>query len=118
MVYIYDIETFPNYFSVIFKIPSLEKTKEFIIFEDCNDLDELYHFINDNTKWLIGYNSFYFDNQILNYIYKAHSQLTFADTGLITSSINNLANLIIESEYAELKYNLPFKAIDLMKIGG
>jgi len=118
MTWIYDIEIYINYFSVIFKNPKSKELKEFIIFEGTNQIDELYAFINDHNKWLIGYNSMYFDNQLLNFIYKKHSDLTFKMAFEITSEIYKLAKLIIEDDFTDFKYNLPFKSMDLMKIGG
>ena len=118
MIWIYDIETYINYFSVIFKNPKSQELKEFIIFEDINQIDELYYFITDSNKWLIGYNSMYFDNQLLNFIYRSHSRLTFEDTNTVTRQIYDLAKLIIEEDFIDFKYNIPFRYIDLMKIGG
>ena len=118
MIWLYDIEVYLNYFAVIFKNPKSQELKEFIIFEDRNDLDKLKEFISDKHKWFVGYNSFYFDNQLLNYIYIKYQELTLLSTKEITSNIYYLAKLIIESDYNTYKYNLPFRSLDLMKIGG
>jgi len=118
MTYIYDIESYVNYFSVIFKNVKSKKLTEFVIFDTINQIDDLYYFITDNSKWLIGYNSFNYDNQILNFIYKKHSQLTFQTAENITNILFKLTKLIIEQDFTDFKYNLPFKSIDLMKIGG
>jgi len=117
MIWIYDIETYKNYFSVIFKNPDTKEIKEFIIFDKRSDLDGLYRFIIQND-WLIGYNSFHFDNQLLNYIYKAHGLLTFKKPKEIARSIYNLASMIVNHDYSDLKYRLPFRFLDLMKLGG
>lgn len=117
MIWIFDIETYPNYFGVIFKNYQTKELKEFIIFEDRNDLDELYHFIKDNKKWLIGYNSFNYDNQLLNYICINYITLTMSDVKNITLEINNISTDIITiSDYSYYKYRLPFRYIDLMKV--
>ena len=118
MIWLYDIEVYLNYFAVIFKNPKSQELKEFIIFEDRNDLDKLKEFISDKHKWFVGYNSFYFDNQLLNYIYVKYQELTLLSTKEITGNIYYLAKLIIESDYNTYKYNLPFRSLDLMKIGG
>ena len=126
MIWIFDIEIYINYFSVIFKNPKTKELKEFQIYTvrkpnkdstEFNGIDDLYNFLNQEM-WLIGYNSFNFDNQILNYIKKSHSKLTFMSPREITENIYNLANLIVKEDYREFKYNLPFKYLDLMKIGG
>ena len=111
MTYIYDIETYVNYFGIIFKDPKTGVIKEFIIYKDRNDLNKLRQFILFEVDWLIGYNNFYFDNQLLNYIC-SNEEITVQD-------IYNLAYRIINSrdDFWEYKYNLPFKSIDLMKVG-
>jgi hypothetical protein len=91
--------------------------KIFVIFEDRNDIDALHTFINDGTKWLVGYNSFNFDNQILNYIYKHHFALSMETSERITKSLYDLVIVIIKDDFTDYKYNLPFQSLDLMKIG-
>jgi len=118
MIYVYDIEVYQNYFSVIFKDVRAKKLYDFIIFEDRNDLYSLHKFISSNKKsWLIGYNSFHFDNQILNYIYKFFPFIREESTNSICQSLYNLANRIISDDLMEYKYRLPFKSIDLMRVG-
>jgi len=111
MIHIYDIETYINYFGVIFKNVETKQIKEFIVYKDRNDFTELRRFILFEAEWLVGYNNFYFDNQLLNYIY--HSD------DATTESVYEIAHRIVDSKDAfwEWKYQLPFKSIDLMKIG-
>jgi len=117
MLWIYDIETYSNFFSVTFKNVKSKEIKTFVVFKDRSDIDELHDFINDGTKWLVGYNSFNFDNQILNYIYKNHFELTMATTDFVTKNIHMLAMRIIDSDFTDYRYRLPFQGLDLMKIG-
>jgi hypothetical protein len=111
MIHVYDIETYINYFGVIFKNLKTKQIKEFIVYKDRDDLKALRQFILFDVEWLIGYNNFYFDNQLLNYICK--------DENATTENIYEIAYRIVNSkdDYWEYKYNLPFKSIDLMKIG-
>lgn len=118
MIWIFDIETYINYFSVIFKNVDSKEIKEFIIFEEKNDLSALYDFITDQNKWFVGYNSFSYDNQLLRFIHAKYFDFSMTDSNDITIQINTLSNTIIHSEFREYVYNLPFKGIDLMKMGG
>jgi len=118
MIWIYDIESYINYFAVIFKNIKTSEIREFIIFEDRNDLDDLHMFVSDYKKWMVGYNSFYFDNQILNFIYRRHPLLTFKSSDEVAGELYDLVMKIIEDDFTDFKYNLPFKSIDLMKLGG
>jgi DNA polymerase elongation subunit (family B) len=118
MIYVYDIETYQNYFSVIFKNVKTGEIKDFIIFEDRNDLMPLYKFIDSSkNNYLIGYNSFHFDNQILNYIHKFFTFLRHQTTDIICGDIYDLTVKIIKDDFFEFKYRLPFKGIDLMRVG-
>ena len=116
-IYVFDCEVFINYFSVIFKCIETKELTEFIIFEDKNDLPALYKFIDDRDKWFVGYNSFSFDNQLLKYIHSKYFDFSMTDSNNITMDIHNLAMAIINSEFQEYRYSLPFKWIDLMKVG-
>lgn len=118
MIWIFDCESFINYFSVIFKNVNTKEIKEFIIFEEKNDLTALYDFITDHNKWFVGYNSFSFDNQLLKFIHTKYFDFSMSDTKNITIEINTLVNTIINSQFKDYIYNLPFKTIDLMKVGG
>jgi len=111
MIHIYDIETYINYFGVIFKNPDTKEIKEFIVYKDRNDFQALRRFILFEAKWLVGYNNFYFDNQLLNYIY--HNE------DATVESVYDLAHKIVNSrdDFWEWKYRLPFKSVDLMKVG-
>jgi hypothetical protein len=118
MIWIFDCEIFINYFSVIFKNVDTKEVKEFIIFEEKNDLPDLYNFITDPNKWFVGYNSFSYDNQLLKYIHTKYFDFSMTDTREITIQIYTLSQTIINSEFRDYMYNLPFKTIDLMKVGG
>ena len=117
MLWIYDIESYSNFFSATFKNVNSKEVKTFVIFEGRSDIDELHDFINDGTKWMVGYNSYNFDNQILNYIYKNHFELTMATSAVATKNIHELVMAIIDGDYTDLRYKLPFQGLDLMKIG-
>jgi hypothetical protein len=118
MIWIFDIESFINYFSVIFKNVETKEIKEFIIFEDKNDLPALYDFITDHSKWFVGYNSYSFDNQLLKFIHTKYFDFSMTTASDVALQINTLANTIITSNFRDYTYNLPFKGIDLMKVGG
>ena len=118
MIWIYDIETFPNFFCVTFKDPKSQQIKKFIIFEEINQGEELFKFIqNNSSSWFIGYNSFYYDNQILNFLYRHSFETCMSSSEDLTKSINRLSYEIITNGSIDYKYNMPFKHLDLMKVG-
>jgi hypothetical protein len=116
MKYIYDIETYINYFAVVFKNVTSKEINEFIIFQERNDYNKLINFLNQPDLWLIGYNNLHFDNQILHFLY--NNQLENNSSTHITYLIYNLAaKLISEKEDKRYYYNYPFTSIDLMHVG-
>ncbi len=116
-LWVFDLEVYLNFFSAIFKCCKTQEVKTFYIHESHNDIDELHTFINDTNKWLVGYNSRGYDNQILNYICKNHFDLSMATDNDVTKDLYRLSNLIIHDDYKEYIYQLPFKSLDLMKVG-
>lgn len=117
MIWIYDLETYSNFFSATFKNIKTKEVKAFVVHESRNDLDELHAFINDSSKWLVGYNSFNFDNQILSYIHTKYFDLTMDSADNVAWNIYFLARQLVENNVNDYKYNLPFQFLDLMKIG-
>jgi len=117
MTWIYDIETYRNYFAVTFKHYNTKEVKQFVVFKDRNDTQELIKFIDDRNKWLVGYNSYNFDNQILKYMWLNRFDYIEAPEEMITEDIYNLAKRIVEDDLRDYSYKLPFNFIDLMKAG-
>ncbi|MDR1018983.1 MAG: hypothetical protein LBM02_09825 [Lachnospiraceae bacterium] len=65
--YVYDLETYPNFFCGVFKNKMEERVFE--ISGRKNDLDLLYKFYNSkNIKYLIGFNCVRFDAQIMQFL--------------------------------------------------
>jgi DNA polymerase elongation subunit (family B) len=109
----YDIESWPNFFSVTFwnKI----ETKEFIIYKDRNDLFELVKFITDQKDLvLVGYNSISYDNTIINYLLSNHQRLGSFTSLDITSRINTLSGYIIN--FDKLREKLGVSAVQEKEI--
>lgn len=119
MIYVYDIECWSNFFCVTFKEVN---TKEILYFEispwRC-DVNNLVSFIQNNKKWFIGYNNHYYDNQLLNYISKNSWDLILMQniTSFTNTDLYNLSQDIIKNDSREYKYNLPFRSLDLMRVG-
>lgn len=117
MIYCYDCEVYANFFCVTFKDVN---TKEIFYFEISRFIEEgnvsfkddsviLKQFIDDPKKWFIGYNNHYYDNQLLKYIHESPT--------CYVEDIYYISNDIIKNDIRTYKYNLPFKSIDLMRVG-
>lgn len=123
----FDIESFPNFFSVIFYDGSTKLT--FTIASNRNDILQLILFLQQVIKdgdILIGYNSIGYDNILLNYLLAYYTSLSSYMKGdEIAGYINIISKGIIEPEKASnkvkqairnLKYSTRFKFIDLLEV--
>lgn len=118
----FDIESFPNFFSVIFL--ENEVRKDFIIFEETNDLQSLLEYIKSG-KCLVGYNSIHYDNVILNYLLEYESSLLKLDGYQLSANINKLSQAIIDFDNQDkkiqrlikkLRYSTKYQFIDLLEV--
>lgn len=118
MKWIFDVETYPNYFCVTFL--HLEKDEK-VIFEIDDDVfsDDVEKVYDDickfmKNKWFIGYNNLTFDNIIMNYIIKERptaNQIFIFSQELIKRDFNELYESI-----KKYKYNNDYNSIDLMRL--
>jgi hypothetical protein len=123
-VFVYDLEIYPNYFLALFKALDNDQWCSFIIEESASSqkneetLLSLFDFVSVKNTWLIGYNSFRFDDTILRQMFS--NQLTdiediyrfmekvIANTDKDRKSLNKL--------WYEQNKNFSWKCVDLMEI--
>lgn len=93
--YVYDIETYPNFFCAVFKSGSV--IHKFEISERKNDLGLFKQFYNDKyIKYGIGFNNVRFDAQILEFLIKDYDELMESTNKSINQYIFSKAQLVIE----------------------
>lgn len=106
-VWVYDLETLPNFFCGVFK----NKTGEIRIFEISewkNDYELFYHFLHTEVSSLKGYNNLAFDSQIIEYLW---------NTERTAEEISQFANKVIDSQYPIYPdYKLHIFNLDIYKI--
>ena len=115
--YIYDIETYPNYFCCTALSLINDEKFIFIIDENTNDSNKIEKFFKN--IWVIGYNNVTYDNVIINFIIKNKENIS-------ANLINRFSNEIITfqnkgkgsffKEYAYYIHNKEYKSIDLMRL--
>lgn len=115
---IYDIETFPNFFSVCFYQIDSKIFRDFVISDNRDDLEEIREYWL-KVKWKIGFNNHRFDDILMRYIMEGGDKVT-------PSSINSICQLIINTQKrGDSLYKDPYlmkylklypDSIDLMKI--
>lgn len=119
-IQIYDIECFPNYFLAGFIDKDEDICTTFEIYnidglDIFNQAKELIEWIKD--KWLIGYNSRFYDNQLIEYLCRIDPKSIDKDTIGLLTDLFLLSSDIINKGKSSYKWDLSFKAIDLMRIG-
>ena len=119
IVYVYDIEVFPNVFHCLLKNT---ETKEYIYFEVSerkNQIEDLIIFFNDcQDKMICGYNNIHYDNPIINFILDYQKAMCISPYDKICRNIQHLSDIIIQSDSTEQwkrwKYANNFDTLDLL----
>ena len=138
IVYVYDIEVFPNVFHCTVKNTETGELHKFEISCRSNQLDELvefFHTINTNhtfgdlyttdiqfktDKLFCGYNNLHYDNAIINYIIDYYNTMKYKGYRTICKSIFNLSKVITNSSEDDInawkkwKYMVCFDSFDLL----
>lgn len=138
IVYVYDIEVFPNVFHCTVKNTETSELHKFEISCRRNQLDELVEFFHTvNTKYTFGdlyttdikldtnilfcgYNNFHYDNAIINYIIDCYNIMKYKGYRDICRSVFNLSKVItISSEddnsaWRKWKYMICFDSFDIL----
>lgn len=138
IVYVYDIEVFPNVFHCTVKNTETGELHKFEISCRSNQLDELvefFHTINTNhtfgdlyttdiqfktDKLFCGYNNLHYDNAIINYIIDYYNTMKYKGYRTICRSIFNLSKVITDSSEDDInawkkwKYMVCFDSFDLL----
>lgn len=95
--YVYDIETYPNFFCAVFA--NKDEVKVFEISGRKNDLEDLYYFYKPkNIKYCIGYNNVRFDAPILEELVQNYPVWKDLKSSEIVTEIYDFAQKIIESQ--------------------
>ncbi len=110
-MYIYDLETYPNFFLASFKDLSTNKYIEYEISDRMNEIEELRMFLEQDKLQLIGFNNVNFDYPVLhNTILKNNKNWSSYD---IYKEVQN----VIEAEYSSIWDNLvKIPQLDLYRI--
>lgn len=115
---IYDLETFPNFFSYTGYRRSTEKTTVIHIYDN-NGLEELYKYLwlNSDITYQVGFNNLNFDYPILHYIYTNYGKLSKLSPEKQADRIYTEAQRIIATEFSAIrKKDVTIPQIDLYRI--
>ncbi len=118
IVFVYDIEVFPNCFHCCIKNT---ETKDYYLFEIShrkNNVKELIETFDKNNVIFCGYNNIHYDNPIINLLRKYRDKVINCNWIKICDNIFVLSNTIINEETSEkwkdLKYYTDYETLDLL----
>lgn len=116
--FVYDIESFPNFFSVAIKNTESGNIRTYYIGFNKNDMPEIAKlFLNKKIFW-VGYNTIHYDAPLINYILINYKKLIKLPIWQITEELKNFSDLIITSEnsnpWKKYKYANLFNNLDLL----
>src|SRR5215216_971560 len=115
--YIYDIESYGNFFCCTFLSLRSDDSKLFIIDEDRNDAEALVKVIKG--KYLIGYNNKNYDNVVINCIannQKITAERIFEFSDGLIKSMNKGDHRSLYLQYGKYMHSDDYKYIDLMRM--
>jgi hypothetical protein len=112
MKQVYDIETYPNFFCIVFYDIESKKFITFEISDRLNEGDKLLEYIKNNKLMLIGFNNVNFDYPLLHNTLLLHPNKKW--TAL---EIFKVAQTIINEKYSAIWDNqVKIPQLDLYKI--
>jgi len=124
IVYVYDVEIFPNCFHCCCKDTETGRLYKFEISERRNQLEDLVDFFyythEDYFKLFCGYNNHHYDDVIINYMIDYRKKLASLPYWKICNSLFNLSTTIVEDEdgsrekLKRWKYAHCFESMDLL----
>lgn len=116
--FVYDIEVFPNFFSVTCKNTESGNYRCFEISEQQNDMPYIVKtFLNKNIQW-VSYNGHHYDRPLISYIIINYQSLIRKPIWEITSELKRFSDLVITSEtsapWSKYKYANLYDDLDLL----
>lgn len=108
--YIYDLETYKNFFLATFKVANEDIWYEFEISDRINEIDKIKSFL-DTKPLSVGYNNINFDYPVL------HNTILKIDKKWTSQEIYEEVQNIINSEYSAIKdSDIKIPQLDLFKV--
>ena len=118
VAFVYDIEVFPNFFSVTVKNTESGNIRSFEISDRCNDILNIAKVFLNPKIYFVGFNSMHYDSPVISYILINYRRLIKQTIWDITSELKQFSDKIINSEtsasWSKYKYANLFDDLDLL----
>ena len=119
VVYVYDIEVFPNVFSCTIKNTENQQIIIFEVSQRVNKIDSVVEFFSQPNILICGYNNHHYDDAIINFILMYKNAMLKATWDKICRNLFKLSNIIVTSgddtsQWKQYKYAHLFESFDLL----
>ena len=119
VVYVYDIESFPNVFSCTIKNTENQQIIIFEVSQRVNKISSVVEFFSQPNILICGYNNHHYDDAIINFILMYKEAMLNARYDRICRNIFKLSNIIVTSgddtsQWKQYKYAHLFDSFDLL----
>lgn len=119
VVYVYDIEVFPNVFSCTIKNTENQQIIIFEVSQRVNKIDSVVEFFSQPNILICGYNNHHYDDAIINFILMYKDAMLRATWDKICRNLFKLSNIIVTSgddtsQWKQYKYAHLFESFDLL----
>jgi hypothetical protein len=112
----FDIEVYKDLFCVTFANVESKDVKVFRVFDNVNESEELFEFLDDD-KQLVGYNNIDYDNPVMQFLVQNRDWCTTRDVFEFSSNLISLERGQTSKEIKEYKFTkTKYSQIDLMKL--
>lgn len=116
--FVYDIEVFPNFFSVTCKNTESKNHVSYEISDRKNDIAEIARLFLNRNIYFVGYNSMHYDKPCISYILINYQKLVNYPVWQINTELKNFSDLVINSEtsasWSKYKYANLYDDLDLL----
>lgn len=109
-IFVYDLETL-NIFTASFIDKNSDEIRQFVISDTKDQRLELFKFLDEEVKGLVGFNNIFFDAQVLEYMYR--------NPDCTSNDIRNYAQIITSEDDRRVdvpEWKLRIPQLDLYKI--
>lgn len=112
--WIYDIETYPNVFTIAFEKADTDEKASFEISHRVNDSQRIIHFLKFNVDRMIGFNNIGFDYPVLHLLLK----MGHADAATLYEKAQAIISVQYERDFSHSvkPWEYEYPQIDLFKI--
>ena len=115
MVYVYDVEIFKNFFSIVLISNDESEKHVYYIYKDHNDIDAIHNLFTEKTNWFVGYNNSGYDDLIIEHILSCYERYSKIGSDQITKELFEYSSDIINDDRNRYSKGL-FNSFDLMRV--